>query len=98
MGKDNSTESKFDNLDGGDPIEEKIDSPSIKKVGEKHKADVAPSMNNITLIFRQRRSFELYIGRNVYFFGPNEAKQVPADILEHPDFIPVRKYFTIKGV
>lgn len=87
MGKDNSIKSNKHDRDGRD------------SVGENIPPEVAPTKNEVTLIFRHRRRTELYIGRKLYVFEPNEAKKVPASILEHPDFTPaIRKNFTIKGV
>ena len=51
-------------------------------------------------MFRQNRSFELHIGRDVYFFGPNGTAEVPERVVKHRDFAesPVRKLFTVREV
>lgn len=52
------------------------------------------------LVFRHNRSFELHIGRDVYAFGPNEAREVPERVVKHPDFAesPVRELFNVREV
>lgn len=87
MGKNNSSQSD-DHF-----------SDSDNRIGDVDVPDVASSQGQVTLIFRQRRRYELHIGRVVYVFGPNEAKSVPASVINHPDFTSsVRNNFTIKGV
>lgn len=47
--------------------------------------------------FRQNRRFELYVGREMFTFDPNERSMtLPEDIVEHPDFIKVEEMFTVK--
>lgn len=51
-------------------------------------------------MFRHNRSFELHVGREVYFFGPNGTREVPERVVKHRDFAesPVRELFTIREV
>lgn len=52
------------------------------------------------LAFTQNRSFELHVGGTVLAFGPHEAREVEAWIVEHPDFAqsPVRDLFVAREV
>ncbi len=60
-----------------------------KKVGKK---------KQITITFRENRTFELNLGHEVMRFVGRETKPVDAGILKHPAFIQARKDFNIKGI
>lgn len=49
------------------------------------------------IIFRQNRKFDLHIGRKIYVFRGTEEKELSEEELNHPDFLQVSHYFTIKG-
>lgn len=48
--------------------------------------------------FQQNRSFELHIGTTVYAFAPNGTQEVPAWVVEHPDFKQVAGMFGVTEV
>jgi hypothetical protein len=50
------------------------------------------------VVFRGNRKFMLRVGREYFDFGPMEAKQMDPSVLQHPDFVQVARYFTVKGV
>lgn len=56
---------------------------------------VEKDSENVTLIFKGNRTFELHIGRAMYRFEGRVSKQVPRSVLSHPDFANVKKYFVI---
>jgi hypothetical protein len=57
-----------------------------------------PAKHGVTVVFRQNRKFDLHVGRSVLVFEGREAKQIPKEWLQHPDFKQVAKYFVVKGV
>lgn len=61
------------------------------------KANYSGSDKRYMVIFKHNRSFELHIkGKIVHIFAPNGSAILGADIVDHPDFVPVRAYFNIK--
>lgn len=50
------------------------------------------------LRFQQNRSFELHVGSTVYAFAPNGSQEVPAWVVEHPDFAQVAGLFGVSEV
>jgi hypothetical protein len=54
------------------------------------------SSGMVTLVFRQNRTYELHIGKEVYTFSGQEHKLVQRSVIDHPDFQNVRKYFEVK--
>lgn len=47
--------------------------------------------------FTQRRSFELKIGRRMYYFDTNnKTAKLSEDEINHPDFIQQRRYFSVR--
>jgi len=58
-----------------------------------HQSD--PS-ENVRLVFKGTRTFELHIGREIYRFEGRESKYVPKSVLSHKDFTDqIKKYFVI---
>lgn len=61
----------------------------------KYEPEVKSDM--VTLVFKENRTFELKVGRNVYTFAGQEAKQVQRSVIDHPDFTPeIKNYFVIR--
>ena len=48
--------------------------------------------------FQQNRSFELHVGGTVFLFAPNGTQEVPAWVVEHPDFKQVAGMFGVTEV
>jgi hypothetical protein len=48
------------------------------------------------IMFKENRSFELYVGRGYYRFGPYEQLEVDEDFINHPDFIQQQKSFAVR--
>ena len=72
-----------------------MDEAEDKFVGS-YEPEKKPDM--VTLVFKENRTFELKIGRNVIAFHGQEAIDVQRSVLDHPDFTDeIRKYFVIKG-
>lgn len=61
------------------------------------KSNYPASDKKYKLVFKHNRTFELHIkGKIVHTFAPNGSAILGSDIVEHPDFEPVRAYFNIK--
>lgn len=71
------------NVDFPEPEDKK------KQVGKK---------KQITVTFRENRTFELQVGQETMRFEGRETKQVDKELLKHPAFTQARKYFNIKGI
>jgi hypothetical protein len=52
----------------------------------------------VTVTFRENRSFDLHVGREIITFGPRETKPIPVTWLKHRDFLQQQSKFVIKGV
>lgn len=48
------------------------------------------------IMFKENRSFELYVGRTYNIFLPYEKLEVDEDFIKHPDFKQQEKYFAIR--
>jgi hypothetical protein len=48
--------------------------------------------------FRENRSFELHIGRNMYYFNAYGILTLDEKDITHPDFIQQAGYFNIKEI
>lgn len=46
---------------------------------------------------RKNRSTELYVGRSMWAFAPNEEKDLPEWVIDHPDFKQMSYLYTVKG-
>lgn len=55
-------------------------------------------VKTVTITFRENRSFDLHIGREIFTFGPRETKPFPVEYLKHRDFIQQKSKFIVKGV
>lgn len=62
--------------------EEPVEEPSDRKIR--------------SVTFKQNRSFELKIGRKMYFFEPYGTLEIGEEELQHKDFIQQSSYFNIK--
>jgi hypothetical protein len=51
-----------------------------------------------TVTFNQNRSFELFIGRKMFFFTPYSSNLLTREEVEHSDFIQQSEYFSIKEI
>ncbi len=84
---------------------ESVDTPKIgKHVPERYPASEKPKdkfpakKKQITITFRENRTFELNLGHEVMRFEGRQTKAVDVSILKHPAFIQARKDFNIKGI
>lgn len=59
---------------------------------------VKPRDEYCTIVFRQNRTYDLHIGRDVYTFHGMESKRIPKHLLLHSDFLQASEYFVVKGV
>lgn len=50
---------------------------------------------SIQIMFKEDRSYTLYIGKSIYKFKPHEIKTVPATIIKSLDWPHESKYFTV---
>jgi len=68
-----------------------------KKVGEdKPKFEQSKPTDQVRLVFKGTRTFELHIGRTIYRFEGRESKYVPKSVLSHKDFTEqIKDYFVI---
>ncbi len=48
------------------------------------------------IMFRENRTFELYVGRAYFIFPPYHQIVVDEDIINHPDFKQQEKNFSIR--
>lgn len=48
------------------------------------------------IMFKENRSFDLYVGRSYNHFGPHGQLEVDSEFINHPDFIQQKKYFAIR--
>ncbi len=67
----------------------------IKEEPEKKKV---PKEEKVKIMFRERRKFDLHVGREMITFRDRELKEIPKSWLKHPDFIQVKNKFVVKGV
>jgi hypothetical protein len=63
---------------------------------EEESVESPPTLGIKKVTFKQNRSFELKIGRSMYFFEPYGTLEIPEDELRHRDFIQQSSYFNIK--
>ncbi len=59
-------------------------------------AEVPSTYETIQVMFNQNRSFELKIGRKMFFFSPYSTETLTKDEFEHPDFKQQSRYFNVK--
>lgn len=55
-------------------------------------------LEEVSVVFRENRKFDLHIGREVITFTSRERKDIPKEWLKHRDWQNVSKYFVVKGV
>jgi hypothetical protein len=85
--KNNDTEyNGFDNIDEFEDIKKQTEVEELKK----------SKKDEVTIMFKQNRSFELHVGRQMIKFSPRETKPVSRSVIEHKDFEVVKDYFLIK--
>ncbi len=56
------------------------------------------TVKTVTITFRENRSFELHVGRQIKKFGPRESRPIPITWLKHRDFIQQKSKFIVKGI
>lgn len=68
-----------------------------QSVGLYEPEEKVEATGDVTLVFKQNRSFELHIGGTIYRFDSHGQVSVPRSILTHKDFTEeIRRYFLIK--
>lgn len=55
------------------------------------------TVKTVTITFRENRTFDLHVGRDIKQFGPRESKPIPVTWLKHRDFMQQKSKFIIKG-
>lgn len=81
--------------------EEKFEQTKDESISKEIKPDYKQSEKSgkVEVVFKKNRTYELYVGRNMYRFGPHESKSLDKSVIEHPDFKQVQeKYFVVKEV
>ena len=90
--KFNQSEPSKESIFGGPVDKGNIYPPETPK-------DKTVEKEEVTLTFKENRSYELHIGRSIYRFKGRESKRVPSSILAHKDFTErVSKKFVIREV
>lgn len=69
-----------------------------KRVGEMPAMKHIATKQTVQIKNIENRKFDLHVGRDVEVFAPGEARPIPREWLDHPDFIQARNHFAIKGV
>jgi len=82
-------EKKFEQSKGSDNKKIGKDKPKFEQ-----SKDIGS--NQVRLVFKGNRTFELHIGRTLYRFEGRESKYVPKSVLDHKDFTEqIKQYFVI---
>lgn len=56
-----------------------------------------PDVKTVRVQNRKNRSTELYVGRTMWAFLPNEERALPEWVIDHPDFKQMSYLYTVKG-
>ena len=68
------------------------DSKKIEKKEEKF----TQTKDRVKITFRQNRTFNLHLGRDVIIFSGRETKEIDRSLLSHKDFTDaIKEYFVI---